>query len=106
MGLHGVTQFIDAIDGGIGSSVKTDGVVGAADIIIDGGRDADDVDAVLTQRLSATECTVAADGNDAVQTQQLADRNRLFLTFFGGEFLAAGSIENGAAAIDGPADNP
>jgi hypothetical protein len=50
------------------------------------------------------EGTVAADGDDAVQTQELAGRDSLPLAFFRSEFLAAGSIQNGAAAVDDVAD--
>ena len=101
MGLHRVTQFIDALNGGIGCSVESDTVMGAADVIIDGARDTDDIDAILGQSSCATEGAVAADGNDAIQAQELTGGNSLALAFFGHEFLAASSVEDGAATIDG-----
>ena len=100
MGLHGVPQLIDALNGGIGGGVKTDAVVGAGDIVVDRAGNADDVDAILAQRLSAPEGAVAADGNDAVQSEKFAGRDRPALTFLGHEFLTAGSVQNGAAPID------
>ena len=101
MGLHGISQLIDAFNGSIGSAVKADAVIGAADVVVNGGRNADDVDAKLAQGLCATEGAVAADGNDAVQSQELAGGSSLALTFLGHKFLTAGSIEDGAALIDG-----
>ena len=68
MGLHGIAQLVDALNGGIGSRVEAQAVVGASDIVINGGRNADDVDAELAQRLGAAESAVTADGDDAVQT--------------------------------------
>ena len=41
VGLHGVAQLIDAFDRRIAGGVKTDGVIRAADIIINGTRNAD-----------------------------------------------------------------
>ena len=58
MALHGIAQFIDALDSRIGSSIKSDTVIGAVDVIIDGGRNADHIDAVLTQRSGTAEGAV------------------------------------------------
>ena len=101
MGLHGVTQLIDAFDGSIGSGVKTDTVIGAADVVVDGSRNADDIDAIFAQRQSATESAVTADGDNAVESQELAGRNSFSLTLFGHEFFTACSVKDGTATING-----
>ena len=69
--LHGVPQLVDALDGSVAGSVKADGVVGAADVVVDGGRDPYHRDAHPGQLQRAPEGAVAADGHDAIQTQQL-----------------------------------
>ena len=101
MGLHGITELIDAVDRGIGGGIEADAVVGTADIIINGGRNADHIDAVFGKRPSTAESTVAADGDDAVQAQEFAGGNSLFLTFLCHKFLAAGGVQNRAAAVNG-----
>ena len=101
MGLHGIPQLIDALNGRIGSGVEANAVVGAADVVVDGAGNANDVDAVLTQSKSAAEGAVAADGDDTVQPQEFAGGDSLALACLGHELLAAGGIENGAAPIDG-----
>jgi hypothetical protein len=45
--LHRVAQLIDTLDGGICCGIKTDAVIGAADVIIDGGRNADQIDTIF-----------------------------------------------------------
>ena len=100
VGLHGIPQLIDALDGSIGSSIKADAVIGAADIIIDGTGDTDHIDTILTEGAGATEGAVTADGDDAVQPKEFAGGNSFALTFFGHKFLAAGCVEDGTATID------
>ena len=100
VGLHGVSQLVDALDGGVCGAVEADAVVGAADIVIDGSGNTDDVNAELAQRLCTPEGAVAADGNDAVQTQEFAGGCSLALTFLSHKFLAAGSVEDSAALVD------
>ena len=83
VGLHGVPQLVDALDGGVAGGVKADGVVGAADVVVDGGRDAHHPEmSIPGPRPDGTgpappEGAVAADGHDAVQPQQLAGGHRL-----------------------------
>ena len=100
MGLHGISQLIDTLNGGVGCSVEADGVVGAADVVINGSRDADHIDAVFGKGKCTPESTVTANGHNAVQTQEMAGGNRSFLAFFRHKFLTAGGIENSAAPID------
>ena len=99
--VYGFTFNISGdIDSGVGGGVKAQTVVGAADVIVDGGRDADNIDAIFAQRLGTPEGAVAADGDDAVQTKELAGGSRLALAFRSHEFFAAGSIKHGTAAVD------
>ena len=58
----------------------------------------------LLSSWAPTEGAVAADGHDAVQSQQLAHRRSLGLSLRRAELLAAGGVENGAAAVDDAAD--
>ena len=101
MGLHGIAQLIYTLDGGVGSGIKADAVVGAADVVINGAGNANHVDAIFTQRAGPTESTIATDGNNAIQTKEFAGGNSSALTVFGHEFLTAGGVENRAAAVDG-----
>jgi len=39
MGLHRVAELVDAFYGRVASRVETDGVMGAGDVFVDGGRD-------------------------------------------------------------------
>ena len=66
MRLHGITELIDAFDGSVSSGIKADTVIGAADIVIDGGWNTYHIDTVLGQRQGAPEGTVATDGDNAV----------------------------------------
>ena len=105
VGLHGVGQLVDALDGRVGGGVKADGVVGAADVVVDGGGHAHGVDPRGAELLGAPEGAVAADGDDAVDARVLAGADRLLDALVRGELLAAGGVEDGAApvgkAVDG-----
>ena len=105
VGLHGVGQLVDALDGRVGRGVEADGVVRAADVVVDGGGHAHGVDARGGQLLGAPEGAVAADGDDPVDARVLAGADRLRHPLGGGELLAAGGVEDGAApvgeAVDG-----
>ena len=104
VGLHGVPQLVDALHRRIGGGIKADGIVGTDDIVVDGAGDAYHGDAPLAQILRAPEGAVAADGHDAVQSQQLAGVIGLLLPCFGTELVAAGGIQDGAAPVDDAAD--
>jgi hypothetical protein len=45
--LHCVTESVNAFDGRIGGSVKTDRIIGTADVIVNSGWYADYIDTVL-----------------------------------------------------------
>ena len=104
VGLHGVAEAVDALHGGVGGGVETDGIVGADDVVINGAGDAHHGDAVTAQILCAAERTVAADGDNTVEAQQLTGGGGLLLPLLGAELVTAGGVENGAAAVDDAAD--
>ena len=111
MGLHGVPQLVDALHGRVAGSVKANGVVGAADVVVDGGRDAHDLKASVpagsglpAQCQSAPEGTVAADGHNSIQSQQFAGGKRFGPARLRHKFLAAGGVEYRAALVDDMAD--
>ena len=81
MRLHGIVQLIDALDGCVRCGIKTDGVIGAANIIVDGSRNAHHIDTMLGQSLRTPEGAVTADGHNAIQAQELAGGRSLLLTF-------------------------
>ena len=108
--LHGVTQLVDALNGGVAGGVKADGVVGTADVIVNGGGNAHNLQihaffgCLTGQGQRTAERTVAADGYDAVQSQQLAGGKRFGAAFSVHKFLAAGGVEHGAALVDDMTD--
>ena len=104
VGLHGVAQLVDALDGGVAGGVEADGVVGAAHVVIDGGGDAHHRDAEAGELERTAEGTVAPDGDDALQAEHFAGGDRFFAAFFGQKVLTAGGIEDGAAAGERMAD--
>ena len=104
VGLHGVAKLVDALNGGIGSSVEANTVVGAADVIVDGTGDADDINAEFTEGSGTPESSVAANGNNAVQTQEFTGGNGLALAFFCHKLLAPGGIKDRTAAVDRVSD--
>ena len=100
VGLHGIAQLIDALDRSIAGGVKTDGVIRAADIIINGTRNADARNSLAGKRLCTAECTVAAAADQAVNTKVAAGVSRLLQTFLGQHLLAACGVQHGAALAD------
>ena len=104
MGLHRITQAVNAGDGRIGRGIEADAIAGAGDVIVDRRRDADDIDAEFRQRPGPAERPVAADGDNAVQPEEFAVVVRLLLPRRGTEFLTAGRIEHRAAPVDDMGD--
>ena len=104
VGLHGVAELVHTLHGGVGRGVEADGVVGADDVVVDGAGDTHHGNAELGQVLRAAECAVAADGHQAVQTDELAGGVGLLLPLLGAELVTAGGVQNGAAAVDDAAD--
>ena len=104
--LHRIAQTVDALDGGVGGGIEADGIVRADDVVVDRAGNADDGHAEAGQILRAAERTVAADGDDAVESEQLAGVGGLLLPLLRAEFLAAGGIEHSPAAVDDAAHAP
>ena len=98
--LHGIAQLIDALDCRVASGVKTDGIVRAANIVINRARHADAVHTLAGQRLRAAESTVTAAADQAIDAQILTGVRRLLQAFLGHHFLAARGVEHRTAAAD------
>ena len=102
--------MVDALDGGVAGGVKADGIVRAADVVVDGGGNAHHLQPhpricrLPGQGQRPPEGAVAADGHDAVQPQQLAGPDGFLPARLIHELLAAGRIEDGAAPVDDVAD--
>ena len=67
MGLHGIAQFVDAFDGCIAGGVESNGIIGAANIVVDGAGDAHNGNAKAAQFQRAAKSSVTADGHDTIQ---------------------------------------
>ena len=66
VGIGSIAQFIDAFDDRIQSRIKTDRVVRAFDIVVDGTRKCNSVDAQFCQRIRTAVGTVTADDDDRI----------------------------------------
>ena len=104
MGLHGVPQLVDGLQGGVAGGVVADGVAGAGDVVVDGAGDAHHGEAPLRQAEQALEGAVAADADERIQAQHLAGGHGTLLAGGGLELLAAGGVEHGAAPAGQIAD--
>ena len=110
MGLHGVPQLVDAFDGGVAGGVKADGVVGAADVVVNSGGDAHHLQVqpllrgLTAEGQGASEGAVSADGHDTVQPQEPAGGQGFGPAGGLPELLAAGGVQHGAALVDNVAD--
>ena len=104
MGLHGVPQAVDALHGSIGRRIKANGILCADDILVDGAGNAHHGDTVLVQCLRTPEGAVAANGHNAIQSQELAGVHRLLLPRLGAELVTAGGVKYGAAPVNDAAD--
>ena len=96
--LSGVAQLVDGLDRGVARGIKADGVFGAAHVVIDRRGNAHNADAPAGKLQRAAVGTVAADGDKTVNAEIFADLRCLVDTGVRAEFLAAGCIQNGAAA--------
>ena len=72
----------------------------ASNVVIDGAGNTDHRNAMFGKGQAASEGSITANCDDAVNAQQLAGGNRLLLALLGAEFLAAGSVQNSTAPIE------
>ena len=98
--LGGVAQLVDHFQRGVHGSIVADGVIGAADIVINGAGQADHGDAAVCQRAGTAVGAIAADNDQRINAQLAALFSALILTFLGLELQAACRIQNGAASRD------
>ena len=95
-----IADLIDRFHRCVNSRIKSDRVLRAGDIKIDGARKSDDVDAVCRELLSAAVGAVAADNDKALDTVLIAGISRVLLAFLCSHFRTARRIEDRAAALD------
>jgi hypothetical protein len=69
MRLAGGPQPVDGLRGDLHRSVKTEGVVGGIEVVVDGLGDTHDFQAGIRQALGGGEGSLAADGDDGVDPQ-------------------------------------
>ena len=100
MGIGCVAQLIDRVDHGRQRRVESDRKIGARDVVIDGARDADAVDAHLGQRQRAAVRAISPDHDDRLDAAFLQLGDSLCADFRILEFRQAGRSQNGAAAVD------
>ena len=97
MGGRGITYLIDGLHSGIDCSIKSDGVIGAGNIQVNGSRNADGVDAKGRQLSGAAEGTVTADDYDTVNAMLAADLRALFLAFRSYKLHTSCCVQDGTA---------
>ena len=101
MGVGGIADLVDRFNGGIDCGIEADGKVGSGDVLIDGARQADTGDIEFgAQLMGAAKGAVTADDDEAIDTELFQVGVCLFAAFMFEEFLAAGGLEDGAAALD------
>ena len=72
VGLHRVAKLINALNSGVCRGIETDAIMRAADIVVNRTGNANHIDTIFAQRASSSECSVTANGNDAVQSKEFA----------------------------------
>ena len=100
MGLHGVAQFVNALNRSIAGTVKPDGVFRAADIIVDGARNADAGHTQTRQGQRAAIGPIAAAAYQPINAKIPAVVSSALLTLSGHHFRTAGCIQNGSAPLE------
>ena len=96
-----ITELVDSIDNGVGSSIAADGVVSTPYIIINGTRQAYDRHTSLVAELgSTTETAVAADDNQTLNAVLFHVLISLHTALWSHETLAAGSTQEGTATLE------
>src|SRR5690606_4748266 len=100
-----VAQPVDGLERDVDGGVEPDRHVGAVDVVVDGARDADDLDALLAfESQGAPEAAVPADDHQAVDAAPGQDLSAAGATGWLEEPLAAGGAQDSAAALDDVGD--
>ena len=97
MRLHRVSQTVNTFDCRIAGSIKTDRIIRAAHVIVNRCGNAYDRNTQSREFKRSAEGPVAADGDNAVETEHLTRGYSLQTTGFAHKLLAAGGIENRSA---------
>ena len=99
MGGRSILDLVDRFHCRVDGCIKTDRVICARDIQVDGPGDADRVDPVAGQRLGAAVGSVAADDDDTVDPVLIADIRRFLLHFLFLELRASRRPQNGTSLM-------
>ena len=104
MALHRVAKLIDALDCRVACGIEADRIIGASDVVIDRSRHTDDRNAHAGELQRAAERTVAADGDNCVDAEELAHADSLLPSFRRQKFFTARGIEDRTAQGQDMAD--
>ena len=97
MRLAGIRELAECIKHGVHSGVKSDGVVGCGDVVIDSAGNTDRGDAAQRKVGSSSEGAVAADSDDSVNIVLLAGSDSLCHALLGLELYTTVGVESCAA---------
>src|SRR5690606_28478958 len=96
-----VAYFVDRFDDGIGSRVIAQGKVRSVKIVVNGSGDANNGNVIFPRKyLGTREGSVAANGDQSVDTRCLQVVIRLLPSLRFTERFAPGRFQNGAAHLD------
>ena len=97
MGGRGITYLIDRLHSGVYCGIKSDGVIGAGNVQVDGSRNTDGVNAKGCQLSGAAEGTVTTNDYDTVNAMLAADLRALLLAFRSYKLHTSCCIQDGTA---------
>ena len=100
MGLGCIADIVHHMHSCIHSGIKTDGVICAADVVVNGTRQTDTGNTRMGQIAGASVGTIAADNNNALDAQLTAVIRCLLNAFGSSEFRTSGGVKHGAASVD------
>src|SRR5690554_3142753 len=100
MGGGSIPNFVNGISSGSHGSIKTDGVIGAGDVIIDDPGNPHRSNSTFVKGQSSPERTFAADNNYGVNTSLAQVLDSLFLPFLSLKFFTAGSAQHSSAPLN------
>lgn len=100
MGRGGISYLINSLHGSVYSRIKTDGIIRACNIQVNGSGKTDRIDPVPGKRPCAHIGAVPADDHHAVDPVLPADIRALLLALLRLEFHAARRSQNRTAPLD------